>query len=58
MSESMRSKKEIQDLLNKMDEVEVFVRDPCVRAQMDSFASALRWVLNDRTIIKKAQEGT
>lgn len=40
-----------------MNEVEVFVHDPCVRAQMDSFASALRWVLNEKTIIKKLQEG-
>jgi hypothetical protein len=58
MSDSMRSKKEIQDLLSAMDEVEIFMHDPCVRSHQDSFASALRWVLNDKTIIKKGQEGT
>ncbi len=58
MTDSLRTRKEIQELLTKIDEAEIFIHDPCVRSHMDSFASALRWVLNERTIIKKARGGT
>lgn len=54
----MRSKAEISHLLMEINEVEIYIHDPCVRSHMDSFASALRWVLNEKTIIKKVTEGT
>jgi hypothetical protein len=52
----MRTKEEIRYLLTELNEVEIYIHDPCVRSHMDSFASALRWVLNEKTIIKKVLE--
>lgn len=54
----MRSKDEVSKLLMEINEMEIYLHDPCVRAQMDSIASALRWVLNEKTIIEKIAEGT
>lgn len=58
MTDAIRTKKEIQDLLEHFDEIDIYTRDPCVRSQNDSFASALRWVLKEEKTIKKFQEGT
>jgi hypothetical protein len=44
----MRSRQEIEKVLYNIDEIEIYIHDPCVRSHMDSFASALRWVLNEK----------
>jgi len=47
MSE-IRDIKEIMQVKNDMEEVLSYIRDPCMRAHIDSFLSAIRWVLKEK----------
>lgn len=49
--EQIRSREEIKAVQMEMEEVLSYIRDPCMRSHFDSFLSALRWVLNEKTNI-------